>query len=92
MAGYVASARLQGGVPRFVGGGAAAAWFADGQGMAGEPAAESAGPVVDHVGSVAENVDLVGRPIDDVIADWLASVGESWSQLTFFLFDPDSWR
>ena len=85
MAGYVASARLQGGVPRFVGGGAATAWFADGQRMAGEPAAENAGPVADHV-------DLVGRPIDDVIADWLASVGESWSQLTFFLFDPDSWR
>lgn len=86
MAGYVASARLQGGVPRFVGGGAAAAWFADGQGMAGgEPAAENAGQVADHV-------DLVGRPMDDVIADWLASVGESWSQLTFFLFDPESWR
>jgi hypothetical protein len=53
--------------------------------MAGEPPAENAGPVAEHV-------DLVGHPIDEVIADWLASVGESWSQLTFFLFDPDSWR
>jgi hypothetical protein len=41
---------------------------------------------------VADPVELVGRPVDDVIADWLASIGESWSQLTFFLFDPDSWR
>jgi hypothetical protein len=41
---------------------------------------------------VADSVELVGRPVADVIADWLASVGESWSQLTFFLFDPDSWR
>jgi hypothetical protein len=39
-----------------------------------------------------EAMDLVGRPIDEAIGEWLASVGESWSQLTFFLFDPDSWR
>ena len=37
-------------------------------------------------------VELVGRPLDDAIRDWLASIGESWSQLTFFLFDPESWR
>jgi hypothetical protein len=42
--------------------------------------------------SEAVPVDLVGRPLDAVIGDWLASVGESWSQLTFFLFDPESWR
>jgi hypothetical protein len=40
----------------------------------------------------AVSIDLVGRPLDAVIGDWLASVGESWSQLTFFLFDPHSWR
>lgn len=40
----------------------------------------------------ADPIDLIGRPIDQAIADWLASVGESWSQLTFFLFDPESWR
>lgn len=39
-----------------------------------------------------EPVDLVGRPIDEAIAEWLASLGEAWSQLTFFVFDPDSWR
>lgn len=84
MAGYVASARLQGGVPRFVGGGAAAAWTADVQG---------AGPSgADDLPLAADHVELVGRPVDEVIADWLAAVGDSWSQLTFFLFDPDSWR
>ena len=36
----------------------------------------------------ADRVELVGRPIDERIGDWLASIGESWSQLTFFLFDP----
>lgn len=89
MAGYVASARLQGGVPRFVGGGAAAGWSAaaaaDGGHPAGTPGTDDPAPTADHV-------ELVGRPMDEVIADWLASVGESWTQLTFFLFDPDSWR
>ena len=85
MAGYVASARLQGGVPRFVGGGAAAAWSADGRRAAGPHG-------TDHQALAADHVELVGRPVDEVIADWLASVGESWSQLTFYLFDPDSWR
>lgn len=83
MAGYVASARLQGGVPRFVGGGAAAAWTADVHAVG--PSGADDLPLADHV-------ELVGRPVDEVIAEWLASVGESWSQLTFFLFDPDSWR
>jgi len=81
----VASARLQGGVPRFVGGGAAPAWTADRRLPAGPSGA--ADPALN-----ADHVELVGRPVDEVIVDWLASVGESWSQLTFFLFDPDSWR
>ena len=85
MAGYVASARLQGGVPRFVGGGVAASWSVDGGYATGLAGTEDLALAADHV-------ELVGRPLDEVIADWLASVGESWSQLTFFLFDPDSWR
>lgn len=36
--------------------------------------------------------ELVGRPLDERLADWLASLGQAWTQLTFFLFDPDSWR
>jgi len=84
VAGYVASARLHGGVPRFVGGGAAAAWSADAQ-TASTWASDDPALAADHI-------ELVGRPLDEVMADWLASIGESWSQLTFFLFDPDSWR
>jgi hypothetical protein len=85
MAGYVASARLQGGVPHFVGGGGLAAWSGD------QPHGAASGSADDLAWSL-EPVDLVGRPLDQVIGDWLASLGESWSQLTFFLFDPDSWR
>lgn len=85
MAGYVASARLQGGVPRFVGGGAVATWSTDGRHAGGANGTDDPALAADHV-------ELVGRPVDEVIADWLESVGDSWSQLTFFLFDPDSWR
>jgi hypothetical protein len=85
VAGYVASARLQGGVPRFVGGGTAAAWPVEGR-----PAAGALG--ADDPNLAADPVELVGGPLDVALGDWLASVGESWSQLTFFLFDPDSWR
>jgi hypothetical protein len=85
VAGYVASARLKGGVPRFVGGGAVGAWSAGGR-----PVANTFG--TDDPALVADHVELIGRPLDEAIGDWLASVGESWSQLTFFLFDPDSWR
>ena len=81
----MASARLQGGVPRFAGGGPVAAWSADGWHGTGPNGRDDLAQAADHV-------ELVGRPVDEVIADWLASVGESWSQLTFFLFDPDSWR
>ena len=56
-------------------------------------AAWLAGPAfeTDDADSVVQ-VELVGRPLDETIRDWLASIGESWSQLTFFLFDPESWR
>jgi hypothetical protein len=59
----------------------------------GEAASPSAGGTVEPADAVAlVQVELVGRPLDEVIRDWLASIGESWSQLTFFLFDPESWR
>jgi hypothetical protein len=85
VSGYAASARLQGGVPRFIGGDAVTAW------STGENT-DPATPPIEEARHAAEHVELVGRPLDEVMADWLASVGESWSQLTFFLFDPDSWR
>lgn len=82
MAGYAASSTLHGVVPRFVGTDAAftgAGWLA---GTAVE---------ADDAESVVQ-VDLVGQPLDETIRDWLAGIGDSWSQMTFFLFDPESWR
>jgi hypothetical protein len=52
----------------------------------------AAEPFAGEVRGVVDQFELVGRPIDETIADWLASIGESWSQLTFFLFDSESWR
>lgn len=80
MAGYATSATLRGHAPH----------------LAPRPASAAAPdtwltPDPDLSARLAPE-DLVGRPLDQAIADWLASVGESWSQLTFFLFDPDSWR
>ncbi len=83
MAGYAASARLNGGVPHFVGGGVVAS--------AAYPELVPTVPT-DDVRVVADSVELVGRPLDATMSDRLASIGESWSQLTFFLFDPESWR
>ena len=37
-------------------------------------------------------VDMVGRPIEVTIGERLDTLRERWSQTTFFLFDPDSWR
>ncbi|HEX5147780.1 MAG TPA: hypothetical protein VFW02_01775 [Candidatus Limnocylindrales bacterium] len=84
MAGYTASGRLQGAVPRFAGaspgrGGAVAELTVDAPPASSEP-------------STADQIELVGRPIDEAIREWLASIGESWAQLTFYLFDPESWR
>lgn len=81
MAGYAASATLRGGNLRF------ASWGAG---------AEPTGPAVAEATMVpadaAAPIELVGRPLDQRLADWLASLGDTWSQTTFFLFDPDSWR
>ena len=84
MAGYAASSRLQGAVPRFAGAGPSVGGAAPSHALDACPAVTEP-PVVDQV-------ELVGRPLDESIRDWLASVGESWTQLTFYLFDPESWR
>lgn len=87
MAGYAARGTLHGAVPQFV--------------AIGDRTESRRSPMVmisaDSAPSgefmpEATPIDLVGRPLDAVIGDWLASIGESWSQLTFFLFDPQSWR
>ena len=83
MAGYAASGRLHGVVPRFAGADPGSA-----------AAAQPLGPTVVDPADPATilQVELVGRPLDETIRDWLAGIGESWSQMTFFLFDPESWR
>jgi hypothetical protein len=83
MAGYAASATLHGAEPQFAFAGAHASGSArlDVRDLAGSAD-----------GAVIEQLELVGRPVNERLVDWLASVGESWSQLTFFLFDPESWR
>lgn len=81
MAGYATQARLEGATPRLT---LMGAHPSPSRSPIEAPAAE---PTV-----TADRVELVGRPIDERIGDWLASIGESWSQLTFFLFDPESWR
>lgn len=85
MAAYAVSATLHGGVahPPPLGHDALASELLTRLAVADEAA---------HTDAGADPIDLIGRPLDQAIAEWLAGVGESWSQLTFFLFDPDSWR
>ena len=88
MSGYAASARLHGGAPRFVAAGADTARAADATEVVDNPAAI---PERDGIAS-DEWVELVGRPLDERLAAWWTNLREAWSQTTFFLFDPDSWR
>ena len=92
MAGYAASATLRGGNLRF------ASW-GTGTEPTGPAVVETtieAGPAATEAPRVPADatapIDLVGRPLDQRLGNWLASLGETWSQTTFFLFDPDSWR
>ena len=86
MAGYAANATLHGAEPQF----AFASTHAYRPLGIEAPGPSEASSTAD--GALIEQLELVGRPINTVITDWLASIGESWSQLTFFLFDPESWR
>jgi hypothetical protein len=83
MAGYAASATLHGAEPQFA--------FVGAHGT-GAIRVDTRDVVGSSDGAVIEQFELVGQPMNDRVADWLASVGEAWSQLTFFLFDPESWR
>jgi hypothetical protein len=55
------------------------------------PAPPTARSVVDEI-EPSEAFDLVGRPDPQSLAERWARVRESWSQTTFYLFDPESWR
>lgn len=41
---------------------------------------------------VRNGVEPFGQPLEDRLAQWIAELRETWSQTTFFLFDPESWR
>jgi hypothetical protein len=45
-----------------------------------------------HGSLTPESEDLVGEPFLGRLSDWVAGIGEAWSQMVFFLFDPESWR
>jgi len=83
VAGYVASSRLQGAVPRFAGNSPGRRGAAVPLGIDAFPGGRP---------PEADQIELVGQPLDMSIREWLASIGESWSQLTFYLFDSESWR
>lgn len=84
MSGYVASARVRG-VPRLV---------------RADPAVERSiafgPPDAPRVVEVELEVAIEGDPTPERIvgglADRIAAFRERWSQLTFYLFDPNSWR
>jgi hypothetical protein len=40
----------------------------------------------------SEAFEVLSRPIGPSMAERWARVREAWSQTTFFLFDPESWR
>ena len=93
MSSYAASARLEGGALRLVGGGAIGSVGAIGSaGATARVAIAAAWAAVEPVGANHDRVELVGRPLDERLAAWWADRGEAWSQATFYLFDPESWR
>lgn len=79
MSGYVASARIVRAAPRFVrANGALERSFQAADALPVEDLIVEAGPPV---------ASAWGR-----VAERAAAAGERWSQLTFYLFDPNSWR
>lgn len=83
MAGYAARARIERASPHFVGMGPGFGWSS----------AATAGPAgVALAEHAPDRVELFGTPLDERLAQWVAGVRVAWSQTTFFLFDPESWR
>ena len=77
MAGYVATERITRSRPRFVGTGVGAA-------------TREAWP--EAAAWLRERHPIDPRPLDRRIEDAWSEFREAWSQTTFFLFDPNSWR
>ena len=60
--------------------------------LAGRPSPTPADWTVVEAPDPAQSIDLVGRPLETIVAERWAHVREIWAQTTFYLFDPDSWR
>lgn len=80
MSAYTASARLQGGSTRFVAAGSE-------RRIPPSPGTPTPPAWLDR-----EPIELLGRPFGARLAERWDDLRETWSQMTFFLFDPDSWR
>jgi hypothetical protein len=87
MAGYAAITRLRGGSTRLL--------IALGSARSGTIDADPAGSATAEESTARPGrdwVELVGRPIGERLAARWADLRETWSQTTFYLFDPESWR
>jgi hypothetical protein len=80
MSGYVASARIIRGAPRL-------ARPSDRVAVRGIEPSRATTPDVLILEADAAPATAVGS-----LGDRVRAIGERWSQLTFFLFDPNSWR
>jgi hypothetical protein len=63
--------------------------------VASEHAARAAGQA--GAGTLGAIEETVGRPapgdaVAEPVSERLAAAADRWRQLTFYLFDPDSWR
>lgn len=80
MSGYAASARLRGGATRFVPIGGS-------RRLASPNGSVAAAALLD-----CERIEPVRRPFRERLASRCDDLRETWSQTTFYLFDPESWR
>jgi hypothetical protein len=78
MSGYVAQARIVRAAPRLV--------------RSGLDAARSGGVPRPGPGLAEIEADGAGDQLGSSLAERWHDVHERWAQLTYFLFDPDSWR
>lgn len=56
------------------------------------PVASDAAVVVPPLEAETDTIDLVGRSLDARLAEEWSHIRDGWSQMTFYLFDPESWR
>lgn len=80
MNGYAVSGRIERVRPRIV------VWAGLEHDSNGRPTGSDPPP------SFPADVDLADTAVDDDLVDRLEAFRDRWTQLTFYLFDPESWR